>query len=320
MRFSTHRSGGRLSVVPSDALTLLGSKRLDPRLFDVTELLATGSPETLPLIITYAGPPAAASSTLRDSGATAERELPAINGRAARIPTAELPELFSSLTSARKAASGIDKIWLDGRRKLLLDHSVPQIGAPEAWAAGYTGRGVKVAVLDSGVDAAHPDFAGRLQSANFTPEGPEDANGHATHVASIVGGSGAASDGRYKGVAPDADLLSGKVCVYDGCSDSWVLAGMDWAVQQGAKVVNLSLGGYDGPGIDPLEQAVDTLSTQYGTLFVVAAGNDGPDAGTVGSPGAPRRRSPSAPSTATIGSRSSPAAARRSTTARRSRT
>ena len=285
VRFSTHRSGGRLSVVPSDALGLLGSKRLDPRLFDVTELLAAGSPETLPLIITYAGTPAAASSTLRDSGATAERELPAIHGRAVRIPKAELPGLFSTLTSARKAAGGIDKIWLDGRRKLLLDHSVPQIGAPEAWAAGYTGRGVKVAVLDSGVDAAHPDFAGRLQSANFTPEGPEDASGHATHVASIVGGSGAASDGKYKGVAPDADLLSGKVCVYDGCSDSWVLAGMDWAVQQGAKVINLSLGGYDGPGIDPLEQAVDTLSTQYGTLFVVAAGNDGPDEGTVGSPG-----------------------------------
>ncbi|ADB35176.1 peptidase S8 and S53 subtilisin kexin sedolisin [Kribbella flavida DSM 17836] len=290
--FSIHRTGGHVSVIPSDALALLGTGRLDPRLFDVTELVAAGYDDTrrkdLPLIITYDGAPTTARAALQESGATAQRDLPAVNGRAAHLPKAELSSFFADLVPTgpgRRSTAGIAKVWLDGKRTLRLDHSVPQIGAPAAWAAGATGRGVKVAVLDSGVDATHPDFAGRLQAANFSPEGPEDANGHATHVASIVAGSGAASNGRYKGVAPDAELLSGKVCVADGCADSWILAGMDWAVQQGAKVVNISLGGYDAPGLDPLEQAVNTLTARSGALFVVAAGNSGPSERTIDSPG-----------------------------------
>jgi subtilisin family serine protease len=80
--------------------------------------------------------------------------------------------------------------------------------------------------------------------------------------------------------------MDGKVCVVDGCAESWIIAGMRWAAaEQHAKVVNMSLGGRDMPGIDPAEQAVNTLTEQYGTLFVIAAGNDGEygDA-TVGSP------------------------------------
>ncbi|QNE19074.1 S8 family peptidase [Kribbella qitaiheensis] len=296
-KFKIQRFRGHVSVIPLDALPLIGRGRLDPRLFDVTELASAGYDDAhskeLPLLFTYDGSPAAATSTLRTAGSIAQKPLPAINGAAARIPKDKLSGLFTELAPALGAAAkskastaaGIGKVWLDGKRTPTLDHSVPQIGAPAAWAAGYTGRGVKVAVLDSGVDAAHPDFAGRLQSENFTPEGPEDAIGHATHVASIVAGSGAASDGRYKGVAPDAELLSGKVCVFDGCEESWILAGMNWAVQQHAKIVNLSLGGGDYPGDDPLEQAVNTLTATTGTLFVVAAGNHGSSAGTVDSPG-----------------------------------
>ncbi|MGW5671500.1 S8 family serine peptidase, partial [Micromonospora sp. NPDC003776] len=184
------------------------------------------------------------------------------------------------------AAGGADRIWLDGRRQLSLDHSVPQIGAPTAWAAGFTGKGVTVAVLDTGVDVTHPDLVGRVaESRNFS-EMPDadDMVGHGTHVASIIAGSGAASGGRYRGVAPDATLLSGKVCEEYGCADSAILAGMEWAaVTKKADVVNLSLGGWNTPEVDPLEQAVQTLTAQTGTLFVIAAGNDGGD-GTVSSP------------------------------------
>jgi len=111
-------------------------------------------------------------------------------------------------------------------------------------------------------------------------------NGHGTHVASTIVGTGAAQDGYYKGVAPGARLEVGKVLDDTGSGqDSWVLAGMQWAAQSGAKVVNMSLGDtFASDGTDPLSQAVDSLSAQYGTLFVIAAGNAGPE--TISAPGA----------------------------------
>jgi hypothetical protein len=106
-------------------------------------------------------------------------------------------------------------------------------------------------------------------------------------VASIAAGTGAKSHGTYKGVAPGAKILSGKVLDDDGYGDdSGILAGMEWAAQQGADIVNLSLGGTDTPETDPLEAEVDKLSEQKGILFAIAAGNDG-EMGekTIGSPG-----------------------------------
>ena len=279
IRFSTQRAGDRLSVIPLDAAGLIGQGRLDRRLFDVRELLAAGYDDTrradLPVIVTN-------GHELLGQVRAARRELPAVRGTAVAVPKSGLTALYAELTASRTPST---RIWLDRLLEPTLDRSVPQIGAPAAWAAGYTGRGVKIAVLDSGVDQAHPDFAGRLTSTDFTGEGSGDAIGHATHVASIAAGSGAASEGRYRGVAPDAEILSGKVCIAEGCTESAILAGMSWAVEQGAKVVNISLGGGDGPDEDLLEQAVNRLTAQHGTLFVVAAGNSGPSDGTIDSPG-----------------------------------
>src|SRR5205814_2214191 len=107
-----------------------------------------------------------------------------------------------------------------------------QIGAPTAWASGATGRGVRVAVLDTGIDATHPDVAGKvLTSANFT-DSPDvvDRVGHGTHVAATIAGTGVASGGVHRGVAPDAQLVVGKVLGDDGFgTDSQVIAGMQWA-------------------------------------------------------------------------------------------
>ncbi|WP_163567554.1 S8 family serine peptidase [Fodinicola feengrottensis] len=120
--------------------------------------------------------------------------------------------------------------------------------------------------------------------------GTQDHFGHGTHVASIVAGSGAAFGGKYKGVAPGAKLLIGKVLGDDGSGyDSGIIAGMQWAVDQHARVVNMSLGS-DEPsdGTDPMSQAVNMLTAQSGTLFVLAAGNSGPSS-QVGSGRPPRR-------------------------------
>ncbi|MFF1910489.1 S8 family serine peptidase [Streptomyces sp. NPDC058239] len=114
--------------------------------------------------------------------------------------------------------AGVTKLWYDGRAKVTLDQSVPQIGAPEAWARGFDGKGVKVAVLDTGADLNNADIKSRITvSKSFVPgEAVQDGHGHGTHVASTIAGSGANSGGKYKGVAPGADLLVGKVLANAG--------------------------------------------------------------------------------------------------------
>jgi subtilisin family serine protease len=289
VRFLARTDHGHLQVLPSDALALVDRGVLDRRLFDVTTLIDFGYDDRradLPLIVSYPAGPAPMQA--QAAGVTAVRNLPAVNGVALRERRADAGTFWRSVTGdgLRAAAAPVRTIWLDGLRKPSLDVSVPLIGAPQAWQAGYTGAGVPVAVVDTGIDASHPDLAGRVVAEhNFTDDGDTlDHVGHGTHVASTIAGSGAASAGRYKGVAPDARLLDAKVCVLDGCTESAILAGMQWAAaDQHAKVVNLSLGGPDTPGLDPVEQAVQDLTAQYGTLFVVAAGNDGID-GSVNSP------------------------------------
>ncbi|MGM1063979.1 S8 family serine peptidase [Saccharothrix sp. Mg75] len=270
--------GGHEHVVPSDALRPLDEGRLDRRLFDVTGLAGTGyddaSRDSVPLLVT-----GARSGDLRAArDLRSARDLPAAGAVAGHAPKAGAATAFRALM----ADPAVEKVWLDGTRQLALDRSTAQVGAPAAWEAGLTGEGVLVAVLDTGVDAGHPGLAGReVAEADLTGGGDAtDTVGHGTHVASTIAGTGP----RYRGVAPGARLLDGKVCATTSCSESAVLAGLHWAVEQGADVVNLSLGGTDTPGTDPLEAAIDRLSAETGTLFVVAAGNAGRP-GTIGSPG-----------------------------------
>ncbi|MEV6712451.1 S8 family serine peptidase [Lentzea sp. NPDC051208] len=250
MAFKTARTAdGHTMVVPKDAFEPLAAGRLDRRLFDVTTLLEFGYRDRMPLIV---------------------------DGRA------RLGARSSNDWTALKAEAATgDKVWLDGIRKPSLDRSVAQIGAPAAHQNGITGQGIKVAIVDTGVDEKHPDLAGQqIAEKNFTTDPDNTDNvGHGTHVGSTV----ASRDSKYGGVAPGAQLIDAKVCVEFGCQESWILDGMRWAAEQGAQVVNMSLGGGDTPEIDPLEQAVNDLTAQYGTLFVIAAGNSG-SSGSVSSP------------------------------------
>ncbi|WP_328470674.1 S8 family serine peptidase [Actinoplanes sp. NBC_00393] len=291
VRFLSQTIDNHRYVIPSDALALLRENRLDKRLFDVTELAALGAGDEIPLLVAYPEKGSlSARSALSAGEARVSRDLSALGLLAVRADLAARGDLWSSLTAeaagARTLRSGVQKVWLDGRRRLNLDRSVPQIGAPTAWQAGYDGTGVTVAVLDSGIDQTHPDFAGQIAGTqDFTGSGSvDDEVGHGTHVASTVAGTGAASGGRYKGVAPGAKLLIGKVCGTEFCMDSQVLEGMIWAAER-APIISISLGGPDGPEVDPLEQAVNDLTEQHDTLFVISAGNSGFEGpGSIGSP------------------------------------
>ncbi|WP_407837108.1 S8 family serine peptidase [Streptomyces sp. DSM 116496] len=299
--YSTHTENGHTSVVPYDAQPLIRAGKLDPRLFDITELsrpeyLARPSAR-LQLIIGYEGPaPAAARSALRAAdGVEVTRAYPTLDAEAVSATPGGAAALWEALTDPRRdaggraAAPGVATVWLDSVRTATLDRSTRQIGADKAWAAGYDGTGVKIAVLDTGIDATHADLVGQVVAEqNFSRSADAvDRVGHGTHVASTAAGTGARSGGAFKGVAPGAKLLNGKVLDDRGSgSDSGILAGMEWAVAQGADIVNLSLGAPDTPQLDPVEAAVDRLSAEKGVLFAVAAGNSGRRGpGTIQSPG-----------------------------------
>ncbi|MEU4676847.1 S8 family serine peptidase [Micromonospora sp. NPDC023737] len=298
-------AGDDLYVYPQSVLPYVAADTLDKRLFNITRLIADSYDDArsdhLPLIVSYTNSPAGLRATA-PAGATRTRTLSSISGAALNEDRDQADEFWAAITAAPAAKSataadgtarfggGIAKIWLDGRVRADLAESTAQIGAPEVWAGGDTGAGVRVAVLDTGIDAAHPDLADRIaESAVFVPgEELTDRMGHGTHVASTIAGTGAASDGREKGVAPNARLLVGKVLSDAGSGqDSWILAGMEWAARDAdAKIINMSLGSTQpSDGTDLLSQAVNSLSAETGALFVVSAGNNGAT-GSISTPGA----------------------------------
>ncbi|WP_232828784.1 S8 family peptidase [Kribbella monticola] len=292
----TYQSG-HTYVVPSAAVADVASGRLDRTLFDVTMLIAEHRDDehskTMPVIIRYAGDAAGVrAKQTAIPGAASTRLLSSIGAKAAKVTKTAATDFWRSLTpgATSRVAGTVQRVSLDRQVKASLDQSVPQIGAPAAWQRGLTGKGVKVAILDTGIDPTHPDLAGRIGATENFSDAPDtvDHYGHGTHVASITAGNGAASGGKYKGVAPDATLLNGKVLDDYGLGDfSGIIAGMEWAAAQGASVINMSLGGDPSDGTDDLSQAVNRISRQSGALFVIAAGNCFfPEPQTVSSPAA----------------------------------
>lgn len=299
----TFETGGDLHVVPQGAMPYLASGALDGDLFNVTKLIEFGyddaSVDATPVIVEQDGA-AARTFAAPVPGLEVRAQLESIGGAAATLGHDDAASAWQALTAPSGAAArstsaapsladGIETIHLDGKVKASLDSSVPFIDAPEAWAEGYTGDGVTVAVLDTGYDDTHPDLAGRVlpASKSFVPDSDvaTDVNGHGTHVASTIAGNGAASGGTHRGVADGADLLVGKVLGDDGYGqDSWIIEAMEWAGQN-APIVSMSLGSMEASdGEDLMAESLNRIADETGALFVVAAGNAGA-AETIGAPG-----------------------------------
>jgi subtilisin len=157
-------------------------------------------------------------------------------------------------------------------------------------ASSRSGQGVSVAVLDTGFDLAHPDFAGRgITAQSFVPgEPPQDGHGHGTHCVGTSCGPVSPSGTRRYGVAHKANIFVGKVLSNQGSgTDSNILAGMSWAIANGCRVISMSLGA-DIRTVSQAYEAVGRRALDAGTLIVAAAGNNADrrlgDPGFVGVP------------------------------------
>jgi subtilisin family serine protease len=143
----------------------------------------------------------------------------------------------------------------------------------------FSGRGVRVAILDTGLDLKHPDFAGRtIVSQSFVSgESVDDVNGHGTYCAGVACGPALPQQPPRYGVAGDAELYIGKIIAHNGSgADGNILAGIDWAVRSGCAIVSLSVGTPVAPGepYSTIYEQVAQRALAAGTLIIAAAGND----------------------------------------------
>jgi serine protease AprX len=201
---------------------------------------------------------------------------------------------------ARLSSRGdVGYIERSDRVRALMDKARGTVGALPR-PSGATGKGVTIAIMDTGIRPCQ-DFEGRIIAFHDViggKEEPYDDHGHGTMCAGCAAGSGAESGGLYQGVAPEADLVIVKTMDGDGGGSMLdVLRGMQWIsdnrVRLGIRVLSLSLGIETEDVSDVLMRGVERLWTQ-GVVVVAAAGNSGPERGTINSPGR-------APSVLTVG-------------------
>ena len=170
--------------------------------------------------------------------------------------------------------------------KTFIENSVPYVGTEIPRIDGFDGTGIKIAVIDTGVDFNHPDLLGWgkdgkvIGGYNFVQENqlPMDSNGHGTKVAGII-----AADGNVVGVAPKAKILAYKVSEDgEGVSSELISGAIEKAIEDEADIINISL------GVNRTNSKIDNAvnyALEKGIFVVTAAGNDGPELKTIGSPG-----------------------------------
>ncbi len=214
-------------------------------------------------------------------------------GRLYRRLGAALVRVDPDQLAALRKQTGGDFLSIEPER--FVNVSGPDVAArtqtssegPDTWglqatrvtASRFSGRGIRVAILDTGLDRQHPDFAGRpIVSQSFVPgSADDDANGHGTYCAGVACGPSAPAQPPRYGVAGDAELYVGKVIGDDGRgTDGGIVAGIDWAVRAGCAVVSLAVGTpvAQGEPYSPLYEQVARRALAAGTLIMAAAGND----------------------------------------------
>jgi serine protease AprX len=291
------------AVLPSQLLGLSPTVRMDPV---VTSLLNTASAlDKLQVVVTY--------DEAVTSGDAVAATLTGLGANIIRFK--HLPMVFAVATPSQIASvtaqPGVQSVFANKELEYFLAESVPSINGQLAHAAGYTGKGVGIAILDSGIDGAYnpdvahptrtvqnvkiavdagdiatlgnglPALAGSLFVENVGTS--ETSSGHGTHVAGIAAGDGTASGAKYVGVAPGANLIG--LGAGEAILVLWALAGFDWILDHHAEyniqVVNNSWGSSgDYDPLDPINVATRKLYDR-GIAVVFAAGNAGPGENTI---------------------------------------
>jgi serine protease AprX len=258
---------------------------------------AAGRAVSVVVMKAWADDTGAERAVARVGGQVGQR-LPIVNGFAATVPESALGELTR--------VPGVVSVTPNGRVRVSGQYGegsgvasavyTEVTKAQKTWNAGYTGQGVNVALIDTGVDTTG-DLAGQvIHAVDFTPEATtadanKDTYGHGTFVAGVIAGTGQASAGAVKGVAPNSKIVSIKIAGRDGSTDVLrLLAALQYIVTYkdalGIRVLNLSLGTSSKQSylIDPLNFAVERV-WNAGIVVVAAAGNNGNAPGTVTKPG-----------------------------------
>lgn len=232
------------------------------------------------------------ASNVAAKGGKVKHKYKLIDAVSAKVPSGKILELAED--------SEVERVYYDeifslppqpsgGEIGVQMANSTQTIGANYAWdVLGYTGTGIKVAVLDTGINYSHADLGGGFGSNYRVIDGydfvnedadPIDDNGHGTHVTGT-----AAANGTIKGVAPNATLLAVKVLNSSGSgTTSDIIAGIDWSATKGADIITMSLGGFSQPNDEfasPITIVADA-AVDKGVVVVIAAGNDGPGTGVI---------------------------------------
>jgi serine protease AprX len=297
-------AGAALAIVVA---TLAGTPAASPARARLHTYLVRAVPDHL----------GAVAATLRESGAHVMQTLRSVDTAIVRMTDVAASAAKTIEGVAHVALDARVKLATDGYRTVLGDYDPSSdlysmyttdkvVGAIDAWSSYYTGRGVGVALLDSGVTPVQGlDNAGKIINGpdlSFDSQNPNlthlDTFGHGTHMAGIIAGHDAgwraseyaAQVGAYLGVAPDAKIVNVKLADSYGATDvSQVIAGIDWVVQHqrdaNIRVINLSFGTdvTQRAAIDPLAYAAE-VAWKKGIVVVVSAGNNGPDRATMTDP------------------------------------